>query len=197
MEAMNNLMENEATHLIGKNSEDEKAIGIFYAPAGGNVHKIARRIRQSIHHKRSEMFHITEIKPTRILDFKHIILVASTVGSIHWEDDIHNEWASFMPGINHIALNGRQVAIVGLGDHIGYPDNFCDGIADLSEWVRQAGGIIVGRTSTDGYTYTSSRAVRDRLFDGLPIDEENESDLTNARIEKWLGFVMTEFDVKV
>ena len=40
--------------------------------------------------------------------------------------------------------------------------------------------------ATDGYTFSKSYAVRDGKFVGLPIDEINESEKTDERLEAWV-----------
>jgi len=43
----------------------------------------------------------------------------------------------------------------------------------------------VGQTSTDGYDFEESLAVVDDMFLGLVIDEDNQDDLTDERLESW------------
>ncbi|MPN62929.1 Flavodoxin 1 [bioreactor metagenome] len=52
---------------------------------------------------------------------------------------------------------------------------------------------IVGRVPDEGYTYDDSTAVIDGLWVGLPIDEDNEYDLTQERLEKWVESLKQEF----
>lgn len=190
------LHHGNAEYLIKKTSEDAKAIGIFYAPQNGNVERIARKIRERLRHHKSELYHITDVKPEKMLEYRNLILVASTLGSVQWENDVADEWIGFLNQFEENEMQGRRVALVGLGDHVGYPDNFCDGIGDMSYWIRKAGGTLVGRTPTDGYTFDNSHGIRDNLFDGLPLDEENETDKTDERIDRWLSFVLPDFAIE-
>ena len=48
---------------------------------------------------------------------------------------------------------------------------------------------MVGKTSTDGYSFNDSRAVVDGEFVGLVIDENNQSELTDERIKTWIEMV--------
>jgi flavodoxin I len=45
----------------------------------------------------------------------------------------------------------------------------------------------VGAVSTDGYTFDGSEAVVDGKFVGLPLDDVNEDDKTDARIDAWIA----------
>lgn len=183
----------EGNYLLDKESKDLKAIGLFYAPAGGNVHKIAKRIKQKIKNHKVEMFCITDVTAEKLLDYRTVILVSSSLGRHTWERDQKDKWARFVPGLRKTLLNGRRIALVGLGDHMTYPANFVDGMGDLASVVEESGGVLIGQTSLDGYVFTDSRAVRDNLFVGLPLDEDFEADRTEARIDKWLTLVSPEF----
>jgi flavodoxin I len=51
---------------------------------------------------------------------------------------------------------------------------------------------FVGAVSTDGYTYDDSEAVVDGKFVGLALDEVNEDDKTDERIDAWLDSFKSE-----
>ena len=40
--------------------------------------------------------------------------------------------------------------------------------------------------SAEGYTYDDSKSVIDGKFCGLAIDEDNESELTDQRLQAWV-----------
>lgn len=50
-------------------------------------------------------------------------------------------------------------------------------------------GKVVGFTSTDGYNFEASRSVEGGKFVGLVLDEDNQDDLTDSRIDTWIGEV--------
>jgi len=52
---------------------------------------------------------------------------------------------------------------------------------------------IVGQVPDEGYTYDDSTAVIDGMWVGLPIDEDNEYDLTQERLERWVEKLKQEF----
>lgn len=184
----------EGNYLLDKKSRDLKAVGLFFAPAGGNVHKVSKRIKQKITESgvKVDMFYIGEITPEKMLDYQNLIWVSSTLGKDAWNNDETDEWAAFLPGLQKIELDGRQVALVGLGDRVRYPNNFVDGLSDLAGLAVEKGGILIGKTETDSYNFNMSRAIEDGLFVGLPLDEDNESEKTENRITKWLSLVLPE-----
>ena len=51
---------------------------------------------------------------------------------------------------------------------------------------------MFGSTSTDGYSYTSSKAERDGQFIGQLFDQKNQEDLSEARAVS--SFVMDSSD---
>ncbi len=56
----------------------------------------------------------------------------------------------------------------------------------LEEKISELGGTTVGYCSTDGYDFNESKAVRDGKFVGLALDEDNQSELTDKRINTWV-----------
>lgn len=183
----------EGNYLLDKDSKSLKAVGIFYAPAGGSVHKIARQLKQKIMDYQPEMFCIADIAAEKLLDYHNLILVCSSLGRNTWEMEQKDKWSVFIPQMRKINLNGRKVAIVGLGDHVTYPNNFVDGIGFLADVVTDIKGILVGQTSTVDYVFDDSKALRDGKFAGLPLDEDFESEKTDERIDDWLERVLPEF----
>ena len=70
-----------------------------------------------------------------------------------------------------------------------------DGMAVLYENLISQNAHVVGFVDSEGYDFTDSEAVNeDGLFCGLAIDEDNEYDLTEERLEKWILLLKPEFD---
>lgn len=46
--------------------------------------------------------------------------------------------------------------------------------------------------SLEGYSFSQSQAVVDGAWVGCAIDEVNESDLTEARIDAWIAMLKAE-----
>ena len=46
---------------------------------------------------------------------------------------------------------------------------------------------MVGEVSTEDYSFDDSEAVVDGKFVGLALDDVNEDDKTEGRIDAWLG----------
>ena len=70
----------EGNYLIDKEHKATKRLGIFYAPSGGSVHKVARLIKQKLVDLQPDLFVISDVTPLRLLDYHNLILVCSTFG---------------------------------------------------------------------------------------------------------------------
>lgn len=183
----------EGNYLLDKDSKSLKSIGIFYAPAGGSVHKVARHLKQKLAAHHPEMFCVADITADKLLDYHNLILVCSSLGRNTWEMEQKDKWSVFIPKMRKIDLNGRKVAIVGLGDHVTYPNNFVDGIGFLADVAEEVKGVLVGKTPTVDYIFNDSRGLKDGKFEGLPLDEDFEPEKTEKRVNDWLKRVYKEF----
>merc|ERR1719152_414703 len=74
----------------------------------------------------------------------------------------------------------------------GYDDNFCDGIEELHDTFAAAGAKMVGYVDSDGYDFSESKSVRNGKFLGLPCDQDNEGDQSEARIASWVEQLKAE-----
>jgi flavodoxin I len=84
-------------------------------------------------------------------------------------------------------LAGKTIALFGCGDCESYSDTFVGGIGELYNGIKASGARFVGAVSTDGYTFDDSEAVVDGKFIGLPLDDVNEDDKTDSRIDAWIA----------
>ena len=66
-------------------------------------------------------------------------------------------------------------------------------MGELYEFFSGKGCEIVGSVATAGYSFDDSRAVVDNKFVGLPIDVDNESDLTDERVSSWVQNIKPSF----
>jgi flavodoxin I len=59
-------------------------------------------------------------------------------------------------------------------------------MGEVFESLRQTGCKIIGHWPADGYDFRESAALRNGMFAGLVLDEENQPELTDERISSWL-----------
>ena len=111
-----------------------------------------------------------------------------------WYDGVlQSDWEDYFDEFKQINFTGKTVAIFGLGDQIGYDEYFVDGIGILAEVVLENGGKIIGNWPRDNYSFAASKALVNKdYFHGLPIDQDNEQELTVGRLEKWVKQLKNE-----
>ena len=99
---------------------------------------------------------------------------------------MQDDWEDFIEVVIKTDLKDKKVALFGLGDQDTYPDSFADGVGVLYKKLHGR-TEIVGEWPNEDYDFDDSEALHNGKFVGLIIDEENQSNLTNERIEKWVG----------
>lgn len=153
---------------------------IFFGSTTGTTENVAQKVGELLG---AEVFSAGEIGKVENYDF--VIFATSTWGM----GDLQDEWFEALDQLKTKNLSGKKVALIGVGDQEGFGDTFVDAIGTIYEEIKDMGINLVGKTSTEGYSFSGSRAVVDDEFVGLVIDENNQSDLTDERIEKWVAQV--------
>ena len=160
-----------------------KKIGLFYSFNTNKTAKNAEKIKKAMgSFAEVDSVNVEEVDEEKFLAYDHLILGVPT-----WFDgELPNYWDEFMPAIEDLKLKGKVIALFGLGDQVGYPENFVDAIGLLAIALEERGAKIIGLTSTEGYEFEKSVALRDGMFLGLALDIENQSALSKPRIEAWV-----------
>ncbi len=153
---------------------------IFFASSTGNSEEIANKISVALND--IEVFDLAGTKIEKINEYDKLILGSSTWGDGELNDDWEDIWGDFCK----LDLSNKTIALFGLGDQESYSDEFCSAMGIIYEQIAKSGAKIIGFTSTDGYYHDSSKAQIDDKFVGLAIDEDNQSELTDKRIEDWV-----------
>jgi flavodoxin I len=113
-----------------------------------------------------------------------------------WYDgELQSDWEDYFDDFQEIDFTGKTVAVFGLGDQVGYAEWFCDGVGILADIVEKNGGKVIGNWPTDGYEFESSKAVMNtnNTFFGLCLDEDNQPELTQERLKKWVEQLKNEY----
>ncbi|HEC44642.1 MAG TPA: flavodoxin [Bacteroides sp.] len=163
-----------------------KETGIFYGSSSGNTETVAMKIFEWIGKDKSSVKDVADSRAGDLLYFDLLILGIPTWGIGEMQDD----WAVFLAGLEDMDLTGKKVAIFGLGDQESYPDTFSDALGTLYDSLSETGCEIIGSWSTLGYEFVESGALRDGMFAGLVLDEENQQQLTDLRINDWLKTII-------
>jgi len=164
-------------------------IGIFYSFNTNKTGKVAERIKEAFSEAEIDLVNVEETSTEEFLSYDNIIC-----GTATWFDgELPNHWDEFIPDIEDMDLSSKTIALFGLGDQKGYPENFLDGMGVLAEILAECGATIVGQTSTDGYIYEQSKAEKDNKFTGLAIDFESQAAMNKERIAAWAEQLKKEF----
>ncbi len=165
-------------------------IGIFYGSDTGCTEEITHDLVNYWDSSEVKVIECNQLKKEDFETFDFLILGLST-----WYDgDLQSDWEDFFDDFKTIDFTGKTVAIYGLGDQVGYAEYFVDGIGILAEVIIENGGDVIGEWSTEGYEFTESKAIKSEgYFYGLALDEDNESDLSAERLERWVKEVKHSF----
>ncbi|MDE1163223.1 MAG: flavodoxin FldA [Acidobacteriaceae bacterium] len=152
---------------------------IIYGSDTGNTRTAAEDIAEQLGGRSLEVISAT------VEDFEGCdLLVLGTPTSGY--GDLQADWECYLKTLRAARLEGRTVALFGLGDQMTYADTFCDAIGVLYEELMGLGAAVIGATATAGYDFFSSRAVVEGRFVGLVLDEENQGDESGSRIASWV-----------
>lgn len=164
--------------------------GIFYSFNSNKTAKAAEKIIEEF----GADFNIVlvnaeELTEELFLSFNNMVLGVPT-----WFDgELPNYWDEFVPALEDLNLKGKTIAIFGLGNQVEYPENFGDAVGIMADLVQKRGAKLIGSTSTDGYTYESSKAELNGKFMGLLLDAETQPRLSKDRIINWVAELKTQF----
>ncbi|NET54064.1 MAG: flavodoxin, partial [Merismopedia sp. SIO2A8] len=112
------------------------------------------------------------------------------IGSPTWNvGDLQDDWDAVFDDLDDLNFDGKTIAYFGTGDSVGYADNFMDAIGILEEKISGLGGKTVGQWPIADYDFEESKAVRGDNFCGLALDDDNESEKTDERINQWASQV--------
>lgn len=163
-------------------------IGIFFGSTEGNTERVVNLI-QEIFGDDAELHNVNAATADDMQDYSYLILACPT-----WEiGRLQEDWDSFIDELENVDYTGKKVTYVGLGDADGYPDTFLDALGIIHERIKDKGASFVGAWPTDGYNFNTSKGVVNGKFLGLAIDEDNQKDLTQGRVERWVRELKNEF----
>ena len=144
-------------------------VGIIYGTTEGVTETICMKVQKQLGGK--EVAKLKNIESASKEDFEG--------------HELQEDWEEYIDVLDGLDLNGKKVTFIGLGDADGYPDTFVDAIGLLYDKIKDSGAEFVGKWPTDDYTYDESKGEIDGMFLGLVIDNDNEPELNNQRVDAW------------
>lgn len=157
--------------------------GIFYGSTMGTTEALAKQIAQKLNVRSADIYNVAEVSADQVMDYDLLLLGSSTWGV----GDLQDDWYGFVDQLKNKDLTGKRVAFFGCGDSASYPDTFCDALSVLYDDLSGTGCVFVGAYVPEDYTVTDSAVCRDGKFIGLAVDDVNESDKTEDRIDAWIA----------
>ena len=171
--------------------QSKMKIGLFYGSTTCYTEIAAEKIQETIGDTLVELNNIKDIPLDNCLDYDLIIFGIST-----WDyGELQEDWESIWLHINDINLQDKIVALYGMGDQVGYSDWFQDALGMLHEQVIQQGANVIGHWPNRGYDFSASKALTfdKNHFVGLSLDEDNQYELSEGRINDWCAQILEEY----
>lgn len=158
-----------------------KKIAVFYGSSTGTTSELAQRIAKAVGAE-AHCFDVANADAADAVAYDVLILGSSTWGI----GDLQDDWEGFLPALASQNLAGKAVALFGCGDADSYPDSFCEALALIKEALASTGCRFVGAYTPEGYSYDATRSEEGGQLIGLCVDDVNQSELTEARLQTWL-----------
>ncbi|MBU3005114.1 flavodoxin FldB [Paraglaciecola arctica] len=172
----------------------ELKIGLFYGSTTCYTEMAAEKIQTQLHHLTGyacvELFNIKDTTLSKTEQFDILILGIST-----WDfGELQEDWEATWQDIKTLNLAGKTVAIFGLGDQLGYAEWFQDAVGMLHDELLVLDCDVIGYWPNQGYEFLASKALTEdkNFFVGLCLDDENQYELTDERINNWCNQLITE-----
>ncbi len=166
--------------------------GIFYGSTYGNTQDAGEQLISIIGTslgEKPEIFDIHSTKAEKLLEFDLILVGVST-----WNDgEVQDDWDDRLDDLDAHDFSGKFVALFGAGDQVGYAETYADSLGIVGEKFAEQGATLVGKWPTEGYDFILSKAdLGDGSFIGLPLDYDNQSELTEPRLQQWGAQIVSE-----
>ncbi|PWC10736.1 flavodoxin [Brenneria corticis] len=172
-------------------------IGIFFGTDTGKTRKVAKLIKQKLGEQAADPVNINRASLDDLLAYDILILGTPTLGDGQLPgldaECVSESWAEFADELANADLSGKTVALFGLGDQESYPDAFVSALGELYDIVSETGANIIGAWPAEGYTFADSAALESGSFVGLVLDQDNQQDLTEERVTRWVSQLQAEF----
>jgi flavodoxin I len=174
------------------------SIGLFFGTSSGSTRKIAKAIKKRYDDAlMAAPLNINRVEADALAIYDKLIFGTPTLGDGQLPglaaDCEEESWEEALVRLDGVDFSGKTVALFGLGDQKSYPNEFVNGLAALYDFVTDRGGKVVGDWPVEGYTFTQSDAVIDGRFVGLVLDQDNQADQSEARLDAWLKQIAADF----
>lgn len=167
-------------------------IGLFYGSTTCYTEMAAEKMRAIIGEELVDIHNVKESPLSLMEDYDFLILGIST-----WDfGEIQEDWNELWDQVSTIKLEGKTVALFGLGDQEGYGEWYLDAMGLLHDELKKTGANIIGYWPNDeNYEFEASKALTEdeSQFVGLALDEDSQYELSDGRIASWVEQILVEY----
>ena len=167
-------------------------IGLFFGSTTCYTEMAAEKIRDIIGADIVSLHNIKDEPLKNAEQYDFIIFGIST-----WDfGEIQEDWESKWDDMKDVDLNGKTIALFGMGDQQGYGQWFQDALGMLHDEINAQAITQLGFWPNDSnYEFEASKALTEdgKQFVGLALDEDSQYELSDERIATWVEQVMTEY----
>ena len=165
-------------------------IGLFYGSSTCYTEMAAEKIRDFIGEELVTLHNLKDDDPSLMEQYDLLILGIPT-----WDfGELQEDWEAIWPHLPGLNLQGKIVALYGMGDQIGYGEWFLDALGMLHDLLKPMGVQFVGYWPLAGYEFTSPKPLtaNGTQFVGLALDDVNQFEQSDERIAQWCEQILTE-----
>ncbi len=167
-------------------------IGLFYGSTTCYTEIAAEKIRDIIGQDIVSLHNIKDEPLKNAENYDFIIFGIST-----WDfGELQEDWESIWDDIKDVDLNGKTIALFGMGDQQGYGQWFQDALGMLHDEINSQQYTLLGLWPNDStYEFEASKALTEdgKHFVGLALDEDSQYEHSDERIANWVEQIMTEY----
>jgi flavodoxin I len=170
---------------------DMASVGVFFGTSTGSTQEVADLIKEQFGDDAEGPFDVEALEGSVKENFeKYDSLV---VGTPTWNTGADVErsgtgWDEiYYKSLQELNIQGKNVAVFGLGDQVSYAENYADATGELHDVFESLGCVMMGYTSQEGYEHEDSKSIRGDKFCGLLCDAVNQEDLTPERVQAWVA----------
>mmetsp|Transcript_469 Transcript_469/g.966 ORF Transcript_469/g.966 Transcript_469/m.966 type:complete len:298 (-) Transcript_469:395-1288(-) len=177
-------------------SLDMASVGIFYGTSTGSTEEVADKIKEAFGDDADGPFDVDTLDGSVKDNFEKYDAIIC--GTPTWNTGADTErsgtgWDEiYYTSMSELSIDGKHVAVFGLGDQCSYAENFADATGELHDVFQNLGAKLFGYTSTAGYEHEDSKSIRGDKFCGLLCDAVNQDELTDQRVENWVEQLKAE-----
>lgn len=167
-------------------------IGLFYGSSTCYTEMAAEKIREILGEELVDLHNLKDVEPAKMAEYDILILGIPT-----WDfGEIQEDWEAIWDQLPTLDLNGKIIAMYGMGDQLGYGEWFLDALGMLYHRLLPLGVQFIGFWPIEGFEFTSPKPLSadGQYFVGLALDEVNQYDLSEQRLQDWCDQILIEMD---